>query len=198
MGTPIKLIVGLGNPGPNYESTRHNAGAWFVHALCQHFKLTLKPDSKFQCQIAKLTMNEHDCFILIPSSYMNVSGQSVSLVQKFYKITPHETLIAHDELDLPPGVARLKLDGGHGGHNGLKDIFSRTNSKQFYRLRIGIGHPGHRDDVTDYVLTKPSVSDKEKILNIIDYTLPLMTEVILGNIDKSMQQLHTFAKVPPL
>jgi PTH1 family peptidyl-tRNA hydrolase len=195
VGNPIKLIVGLGNPGPAYTHTRHNAGAWYLETLSNQYKQTLKLDNKLFCCITKIdfpaSQASNPCLLIKPTSYMNLSGQAVQAVQKFYKILPEETLIAHDELDLAPGIARIKFDGGHGGHNGLKDIFNKTNSKQYYRLRIGIGHPGHRDDVADYVLTKPSVADKQFILQSIESAIYITETLIRGDIDKAMLELHT-------
>ena len=189
----IRLIVGLGNPGPEYTATRHNAGVWYIQQFCQRYQLTLKYEQSFKAHIAKCTLPESitPIWFIIPATYMNHSGQAVQAVQQFYKILPKETLILHDELDLPPGEIRLKFDGGEGGHNGLKSIVQHTQTKAFYRLRIGIGHPGHRDRVADYVLSRPSKSDESLIQEAIAFSLPEFEPIIEGKIDKAMQNLHT-------
>lgn len=183
----IKLIVGLCNPGPSYEKTRHNAGAWFVSALASHHGLSFKLEKKFHAEISL----DGGCRLAIPTNYMNLSGQAVSNIAQFYKIKPEEILIAHDELDLDPGVIKLKFGGGHGGHNGLRDVIGRLKSKDFHRLRIGIGHPGHKDDVTDFVLGKPSNIDKIAILNAIDRAIDISDEMLSGEMQKAMQSLHS-------
>ena len=192
MDTPIQLIVGLGNPGPKYERTRHNAGADFVLELARWHNITLKEDSKFFGATGRVTLNGHDVRLLIPSTFMNRSGQSVSAMAKFYDIPPQAILVAHDELDLDPGTARLKLGGGHGGHNGLRDtIKALGNNKNFARLRIGIGHPGHADDVVDFVLKKASKSDQQLIDNCIDDAIRVMPLTLAGEWNSAMKQLHT-------
>ena len=189
----IRLVVGLGNPGPEYASTRHNAGVWYIDNLCQSYQLNLKYESGFRAHLAKLMLPNFDTpiWLMVPGTYMNHSGQAVQAVQQFYKITPKETLILHDELDLPPGSVRLKLEGGDGGHNGLKSIIQHCQTKQFYRLRIGIGHPGSRDKVADYVLSRPNKADEALIREAITFALPEFEKIIHGNIDKAMQILHT-------
>ena len=191
----IRLIVGLGNPGPEYAATRHNAGVWYVEHLCQLYKLSLKYDSGFKAHLAKFSLPSYPeappVWLMIPGTYMNLSGQPIQAVQQFYKISPQETLIIHDELDLPPGEIRLKLEGGDGGHNGLKSIIQQTQTKQFYRLRIGIGHPGNRDRVADYVLSRPNKSDESLIQEAIAFALPEFENIVCGNIDKAMLRLHT-------
>lgn len=187
----IKLIVGLGNPGPRYENTRHNAGAWLVHKISSQNQTPLKVEPKFKAHVGKGAIAHQPITFCIPSTYMNLSGEAVSSIAKFYKITPEEILVAYDEIDLPPGVARIKLDGGHGGHNGLRDIFARLGSKAFYRLRIGVGHPGHKDDVADYVLNKPSKSDQGLIDRAIDNAIDVLPQVVSGSFEQAMTILHT-------
>lgn len=183
----IKLIVGLCNPGSAYEKTRHNAGEWFVNAIADSNNISFKLEKKFYGKIA--TFN--NTILLLPNTFMNLSGQAVKAVANFYKIDAANILVAHDELDLTPGIIKLKAKGGHGGHNGLRDIISRLGTKDFYRLRIGIDHPGHRDLVTNFVLGKPSNSDKISILNAIDRVLDVLPNIIDGEYEKAMHQLHT-------
>ena len=182
-----KLIVGLCNPGSAYEKTRHNAGEWFVRALADQADISFKFEKKFFGHIATTS----NMILLLPNTFMNLSGQAVGAVSNFYKLSPEEILVAHDELDLPPGVNKLKTKGGHGGHNGLRDIISRLGSKEFHRLRIGIGHPGHRDLVLNYVLGNPSNSDKLSILNAIDSAVDIVPYLLDNNIEKAMHQLHS-------
>nr|MDQ2995055.1 aminoacyl-tRNA hydrolase [Pseudomonadota bacterium] len=157
----IKLIVGLGNPGPQYASTRHNVGAWLVEELARQHHTALRADTKFLGQYCKIRLGDQECLLLVPTTFMNLSGQSVKALAQYYKIAPEEILVAHDELDFPTGQIRFKHDGGHGGHNGLRDIISHLHSKTFHRLRIGIDHPGNRDDVVGYVLKPPRASEQE-------------------------------------
>ncbi len=191
MSQDISLIVGLGNPDQQYLDTRHNVGFWFTDKLCetQHTSLTVQP--KFLGRIAQFNYKNQLIRVLQPTTYMNLSGQSVAKIAQFYKIEPKSILVVHDELDLPPGIARLKLDGGHGGHNGLRDIISRCQSKQFYRLRIGIGHPGHRDDVHNYVLHKPKSDDRQLIIDSMDRALQVLPDILSGQIQSAMNKLHT-------
>ena len=192
METPVDLIVGLGNPGPKYQRTRHNAGADFVRELANSVGATLSAESKFFGETARITLNGRDIRLLIPSTYMNRSGQAVSAYAKFYQIAPDNILVAHDELDHSPGTVRFKIAGGHGGHNGLRDIIKALgNSKEFARLRIGIGHPGHADQVADYVLKKASKGDQQLIDNSISdalHYLPLATQ---GQWEQAMNKLHS-------
>jgi PTH1 family peptidyl-tRNA hydrolase len=190
----IQLIVGLGNPGPQYANTRHNVGFWLAERFLEQARATLLPESKFKGHVGLVQTGNVNCRVLLPMTYMNRSGESVLAIANFYKILPNEILVVHDELDLPVGSARLKFDGGHGGHNGLRDIDARLNAKGFYRLRLGIGHPGNRDDVSDYVLHRPSKSDEQNILTAIDHALSVLPDVLSGNIDKAMNVLHTVAK----
>ena len=189
--TPISLIVGLGNPGAEYDGTRHNAGADFVKVLVHSHFLTFKLESKFQGFYARLQNSQHDCHFLIPTTYMNNSGQSVQALAHFLKIPSERILVAHDDLDLPPGVIRLRHNGGHGGHNGLRDIIDHLGTKEFYRLRIGIGHPGDKTQVTHYVLKKAPLLDQERIDDAMDDTLRIVPDLLAGNIQNAMQTLHT-------
>ncbi len=189
----IKLIVGLGNPGTQYSQTRHNAGEWYVNALAADYGISLQLETKFFGHLGRGNIANHDCRLLIPNTFMNLSGQSVAAVAGFYKIMPDEILVAHDELDLDPGVVKLKYSGGHGGHNGLRDIISRlANSRDFYRLRIGIGHPGNKNQVTNYVLGKAPKEQQRAIEESIDEALRHSADIISGEHDKVMQSMHSF------
>jgi len=193
MKDSIQLIVGLGNPGSQYEQTRHNAGAEFVEQLAARQLTSLQTDKKFFGRYGKAQLGNQTVHLLIPTTFMNLSGQSVAAVANFYKIPPERILVAHDELDLPPGIARFKQGGGHGGHNGLRDIISRLgNNKNFYRLRIGIGHPGQAKDVAGFVLTKAPVSERSKSQAAIDESLFHLPEAISGNWAQAMNKLHSF------
>ena len=192
----IRLIVGLGNPGAKHESDRHNAGFWFIDRLASQHKQLLQPEKRFLGKAAKIRVEGQDIHLLTPDTYMNLSGESVGPLCRFHKITPQEVLVVHDELDLKPGMARLKLGGGNGGHNGLKDIQSHLSSPQFWRLRFGIGHP--RDlpgdkakmDVADYVLKKPSSEEQSKIDQAIDKALRTLPLFIKGDVQNAMQAIH--------
>ncbi len=182
----IKLIVGLRNPGAAYQYTRHNAGGWFVEALAKQDNAAFRSDKKMQAELADLDMQHHSCKAVLPLSFMNHSGFPVRAVSQFYRFEPHEILVVHDELDLPVGRIKLKTGGGHGGHNGLRDIITQLGSTDFHRLRIGIGHPGHRELVLDYVLGKPSQVDRELIFNAIDRVVPAIPKVVEGNMAIAM------------
>ncbi|WP_372759532.1 aminoacyl-tRNA hydrolase [Litorivivens sp.] len=189
----IQLVAGLGNPGREYEDTRHNAGAWLVEELARHSGVALSSETRFNARTAKINLDGHTIRLLIPSVYMNLSGQAVGAIINFFKIPLDEVLIVHDELDIEPGTARLKTGGGIGGHNGLRDIVKALgNQKDFHRLRIGIGHPGHASKVSGYVLNKPSPDDRERILAAIDESLRVLPDVIAGNMGKAQNRLHTF------
>ena len=185
----IRLIVGLGNPGPEYEHTRHNAGAWFAEQLVRIEQVSLQLEKKFHARIVKLPTHA-DSTILIPTMYMNQSGRAVAAFAHFYKIAPQEMLIAHDELDFDPGVARLKEGGGHGGHNGLRDIIRCLGSSDFVRLRIGIGHPGNKNDVVNYVLCKPSCSDRDAIHRSIEEAISAVPDMLSGDLQGAFRKLH--------
>lgn len=190
----IKLIVGLGNPGSEYRGTRHNAGADFLTELAHHCGVTLQPDSKFFGLTERVTYAGHDLRLLIPTTFMNRSGQAVSAIARFYKIEPEEILVAHDELDIPSGNAKFKRGGGHGGHNGLRDIVPALgNNKNFYRLRIGIGHPGHASKVTAYVLGKASQIERTRINACIDEAITALPLLLNGEEEKAMSHLHSFS-----
>lgn len=190
----IKLIVGLGNPGREYEATRHNAGFWWVDNLSDELRVTLKPESKYAGLVARTQVNGQDVWLLEPQTFMNASGKAVGPLARFFKIAPEEILVVHDELDLPPGVIRLKKGGGHGGHNGLKDIVASVGSSDFWRLRIGIGHPGSREKVLGYVLGVPQKEEGELISEAISNSLRLAPQIIRGDFEAVMQALHTRTK----
>lgn len=187
----IKLIVGLGNPGAEYEKTRHNAGAWFVEALAQKAKTNLSSNKKFHGLYSSTTLDGQESHLLIPTTFMNLSGQAVQAVANFYKISPEQVLVAHDEIDLPVGDIRLKFDGGHGGHNGLRDIISHLGTNKFHRLRIGVGHPGNSKLVHDYVLHPPKKPEKELIENAIQDSEKILPLLLSGEFQKAMMALHT-------
>jgi len=187
----IKLIVGLRNPGMAYERTRHNAGGWFVEELVKSNHAAFKVDKKLQGELADLTIENRALRALLPLSFMNHSGLSVHLTSQFYRIEPHEILVVHDDLDLPVGTVKLKIDGGHGGHNGLRDIISQLGTRHFYRLRLGIAHPSDKTAVVDYVLGKPSAEDKQLINDAISRALVVLPLIIQGQIEKAMTTLHS-------
>jgi len=188
---PINLLIGLGNPGPRYASTRHNVGFWFVECVAAEFSVQFHQESKFHGEVCRVQQGDIDCWLLKPQTFMNRSGQAIIALSKFYKIPVDNILIVHDELDLPAGRIRFKNGGGHGGHNGLKDSIAHLNTNQFKRLRIGISHPGHRDAVVDYVLNSPSQLEKTAIDNGIQTTLSVMPLILTGQFDKATQELHT-------
>jgi len=192
MDSPIKLIVGLCNPGSEYAGTRHNAGEDFVNELLRQYGGSLSLESKFYGAAARISVNGRDVRLLCPNTFMNRSGQSVSAMAKFYKIEPEEILVAHDELDMDPGVARLKIGGGHGGHNGLRDIIkSLGNNKNFARLRIGIGHPGNAKDVANYVLKKASKAEQQQTEDAIYQATKALPLAANGEWNQAMKELHT-------
>lgn len=190
----LQLIVGLGNPGSQYEGTRHNAGFWWLEALAQKLGVTLKPEAKFHGRAGKLGSAQGDIWLLCPDTFMNLSGKSVAALARFYKIAPEAILVAHDELDLPPGTARLKQGGGHGGQNGLKDIHLQLGSSNYWRLRIGIGHPGAKEAVVGHVLGKPMPGEREQMLSAIEAALDVWPELAAGNLAAAQLKLHTAAK----
>lgn len=189
--SPIKLIVGLGNPGEQYSKTRHNAGFLFLEYLCQHVGGVLKVDKNCFGWVAKVTIADQEVRLLAPNTFMNLSGKAVIAATQYYKISMDQVLVAHDELDLDAGVARLKLGGGHGGNNGLRDIIQKTATKEFARLRIGIGHPGVGRDVSGYVLKRANKDDESKIDNAIAETLRVMNLIAVGDFPRAMNELHT-------
>ena len=187
----IQLVVGLGNPGPQYEPTRHNAGFWFVDEAVNHCGDSFRPQSRVSSELARCLLDGRECRLQKPMTFMNHSGQAVGELARFFKIPADEILIVHDELDLPPGTIRLKQGGGHGGHNGLRDIISHLGGKEFYRLRIGIGHPGHRDQVVDYVLNKPSKTDRSLMDDAISAALNVLPDIVQGKFQQAMHTLHS-------
>lgn len=190
--TAVKLIVGLGNPGPEYDQTRHNAGALFVERVASAQGVSLSSDRKFFGLTGKFTHQGQDVRLLIPTTYMNRSGQAVAALAGFYRIEPEAILVAHDELDMSPGIAKLKKGGGHGGHNGLRDIIAQLgNQNGFYRLRLGIGHPGHSSQVSGYVLGRAPQAEREKLDASIDFALGVLPDILAGDWTRAMQQLHS-------
>jgi len=187
----VSLIVGLGNPGSEYERTRHNAGFWFLDELARQHSLSFKAEKKFHGEVARYKHNGEDVWLLKPTTFMNLSGQSVQALAHFYKINLDEILVVHDELDLSVDTARLKKGGGHGGHNGLRDIASKMGGNNYLRLRIGIGHPGDKSKVTNHVLKKASTDDQISIERNIERALNVLPLVIEGDIQKAMNELHT-------
>lgn len=187
---PIQLIVGLGNPGDEYRGTRHNAGADFVAELARLHGTSLQPDSKFYGLAGRVQAQGLDLRLLVPTTFMNRSGQSVSAMAKFYKVEPEQVLVAHDELDFEPGIARFKDGGGHGGHNGLRDI-SKAIGDDYLRLRLGIGHPGNARDVSNYVLKRPSQADRQRIDDSIDEAIRALPLLVNGDWARATHQLHT-------
>lgn len=188
---PIQCVVGLGNPGDKYSDTRHNAGYWFVDALASHAGTVLRPETKFSGLVGRFSSAGGECWLLKPTTFMNHSGRSVAAFCRFYRIAPESLLVAYDELDLPAGVARLKTGGGHGGHNGVRDICNSLGSRDFQRLRIGIGHPGHRDGVVDYVLSRPGKDDRAAIDRAIDDAQGHWPLIQAGDLQKAMNALHS-------
>lgn len=190
----LRLIVGLGNPGAQYQDTRHNAGFWWLEALAQKLGVVLKPEAKYYGRLGKWSGGQGEIWLLCPETFMNLSGKSVGTLARFYKIPPESILVAHDELDLPPGIARLKQGGGHGGQNGLKDIHSQLGSPNYWRLRIGIGHPGSKEAVTGHVLGKPLPVERELMLSAIEAALDVWPDLAAGNFAAAQLKLHTVAK----
>ena len=189
----IKLIVGLGNPGDKYTDTRHNAGEWLIERLARRFNVSLNPESKFFGKTVRTLVNGKEVRLLVPTTFMNLSGKAVGALASFYHIKAEEILVIHDELDLPPGTAKLKQGGGHGGHNGLKDIVAQLgNNNNFYRLRIGIGHPGHRDLVAGYVLNKPSPADRDALEKVLDEATDCVEMIFKDGMVKATNRLNSF------
>ncbi|CAC9567638.1 Peptidyl-tRNA hydrolase (EC 3.1.1.29) [uncultured Gammaproteobacteria bacterium] len=187
----IKLIVGLGNPGKDYQAHRHNVGFWFCDALAHLYAGVFKKESKFFGDTIQVNIAGANVRLLKPSTYMNASGKSIQSIAKFYQINANEILIVHDELDINPGVAKIKFSGGHGGHNGLRDTIKALGSKDFYRLRIGIGHPGDKSKVADFVLHAPNKSEFEPIQTTLADSLNVIEQLIKGDVDSAMKALHT-------
>ena len=190
----IKLIVGLGNPGREYESTRHNAGAWLVGRFAALGHVGLKKDAHFFGMVGRVEGPAGAVFLLVPTTFMNASGRSVGALAGFFRVPAEQILVVHDELDFAPGTARMKLGGGVAGHNGLKDIAARLGTLDFWRLRLGIGHPGARGAVADYVLSKPSQEDRVAIEAAIERGLEVLPQIVAGDLQGAMQKLHTQEK----
>lgn len=187
----LRLIVGLGNPGPEHARTRHNAGFRFVDALAAQAGVRFGLESKLFGETAKVDIAGRPIWLLKPATFMNLSGKSVVAALRYWKIEPDEALLVHDDLDLPPGTARLKFDGGHGGQNGVRDTMRLLGHGQFHRLRIGIGHPGHKDRVTPWVLGRASAADDILIGRAIDAAMDVMPLAVSGDFNEAMKRLHT-------
>ncbi|MBT6273030.1 MAG: aminoacyl-tRNA hydrolase [Chromatiales bacterium] len=196
MATPLALLVGLGNPGSKYDATRHNAGFWFLDRVAARSGGAFRPEAKFAGDVAQATIGGKQVRLLKPTTFMNRSGQSVAALARFYRVTPSEILVVHDEIDLEPGVARLKEGGGPGGHNGLKDIIAHLGDKNFHRLRLGVGHPGQRDDVINYVLHRPGAEEQRAIDDSIDASLAQLESIVAGKFAVAMNELHRKAPAP--
>jgi PTH1 family peptidyl-tRNA hydrolase len=188
--TPIKLFVGLGNPGGQYEATRHNAGFWWVDQVAASNNSPLKLDSKFLGLVGKLS-SSNDTWLLKPNTFMNASGKAVAALANYYKILPEQILVIHDELDLPAGTVKLKKAGGHGGHNGLKDIAAALGTPDFWRLRLGIGHPGDRNEVVNFVLKAPTKDEQSALDGAIDKSLTILPQLLSGDFEQAMLKLHS-------
>lgn len=187
----LRLIIGLGNPGAEHLRTRHNAGFWFIDALAQRENVRFGSESKLHGESSKMVMDGRSILLFKPTTYMNNSGRAVQAALSYWKIDPAECLIAHDDLDLPPGTARLKFEGGHGGQNGLRDIIAVLGHAKFHRLRIGIGHPGHKDKVLSWVLGRPSASDEKAIVEAVASSLDILPLAVSGEFNEAMKRLHT-------
>jgi PTH1 family peptidyl-tRNA hydrolase len=189
----IRLLVGLGNPGPEYQQTRHNAGQWLLAALAARHGCELVTEKRFYGACGRISIGGRELRLLAPGTFMNRSGQAVAAMANFFKIAPREILVAHDELDLPAGVARLKQGGGHGGHNGLRDTISALgNNADFLRLRLGIGHPGSSALVTAYVLSRAPEPERAALLGAIDASLDALPDIVTGDIARAMNELHRY------
>lgn len=196
MGQDIVMVVGLRNPGPDYENTRHNAGALFVEALAREAGQTLRPENKFHGLYARIKWQGLDLHLLTPSTFMNRSGLSIKALADFFRIEPRQILVAHDELDLPPGTAKLKKGGGHGGHNGLRDTIAHLGTNDFQRLRIGIGHPGDSRRVTGYVLGRLGKRETEELMAVTDEIIRVLPDAAGGKLAAAMNRLHSFKPAP--
>ena len=190
----IRLLVGLGNPGPEYQDTRHNAGFWFIEAVARELKTSLSPERSYFGLVARVNLREGPVWLLQPMTFMNLSGKSVGALARFFKIAPGEILVAHDELDLLPGQVKMKLGGSHAGHNGLRDIQAALGSADFWRLRLGIGHPGVRAEVVDYVLRKPMAEQRDAIDKAVAQGVSALDLLIEGDMERALMKVH--AKPP--
>jgi peptidyl-tRNA hydrolase, PTH1 family len=191
----IKLLVGLGNPGPEYEDTRHNAGFWWLDGAARALKVGLQPERSYFGRAARATVNGQPVWLLAPTTFMNRSGQAVGALARFFKIQPNEILVVHDELDIAPGEAKLKKGGGHAGHNGLRDIHAQLGSGDYWRLRLGIGHPGDKAEVANWVLKKPSPDHRTALEAAIDRSLAALPDLLADRMDKATAAIHT-SKAP--
>jgi PTH1 family peptidyl-tRNA hydrolase len=189
--TGVTAIIGLGNPGPKYDRTRHNAGFWLVDELARRYGGSFRADRKFHGDVARVTVDGRDLHLLKPATFMNHSGRAVQALAAFYRLPVETLLIAHDEIDLPPGTVRLKQGGGHGGHNGLRDSIAALGSREFGRVRLGVGHPGHRDAVVPYVLSNAGRDEQQAIDDAIDLAADAVPLLAAGEWDKAFQQVHT-------
>lgn len=187
----LKVIVGLGNPGSKYTETRHNAGFWFIEEVARKYSAVFRTEKKFHGEVARASISGKEIWLLKPNTFMNGSGLAVRSLLSFYQIEAEQLLVAHDEIDLPPGTTKLKTGGGHGGHNGLRDIISQLATKDFHRLRIGVGHPGSKEQVVDYVLHDASRDDRIMIDRDIDDAVSVLPELAEGALEKAMQTLHS-------
>ena len=186
----ITLIVGLGNPGTGHAGTRHNVGYWFVEELARRHSVDFRLEARFKGELAEPQISGRKLRLLRPNTFMNLSGGSVAPLARYFDVAPEQVLVVHDDLDLLPGVARIKNGGGHGGHNGLRSLFSDLGSREFMRLRLGIGHPGNSDEVTDYVLRIPSAQDRELILDAVQRSVGLFEDMVAGDWGCVMNELH--------
>lgn len=193
----VRVVVGLGNPGPKYERTRHNAGFWFVDALARLHGGSFRSERKFNGQLARAPIAGEEVILFKPDTFMNRSGEAIGPLLRFYKIEPAEMLVAHDEIDLPPGGLKLKQDGGHGGHNGLRDTIRVLGTRAFGRLRIGVGHPGHKDDVVPYVLTVAPAGEQAEIDRAIQRAAETLPLLVAGDWSRAYQRLHTAEPTKP-
>ena len=187
----IKLLVGLGNPGTEYEDTRHNAGFWWIDAVARELKVSLVPERSYHGLLARTNVNGQTVYLLEPQTFMNLSGKSVSALARFFKIQPQEILVAHDELDIAPGEAKLKLGGSHAGHNGLRDIHAQLGTADYWRLRIGVGHPGVKSEVVSWVLKKPMAEHRNAIEDSIARSVKALPLLLDGEMEKAMALIHT-------
>lgn len=187
----IRLFVGLGNPGPEYDGTRHNAGFWFVDDISRELKTPLSLDKNYFGLVGRTSVNGQNVWLLEPQTYMNLCGKSVASLARFFKIQSDEILVAHDELDLPPGEAKLKFGGSHAGHNGLRDIHAQLGSDNYWRLRLGVGHPGIKAEVVSWVLKKPSLDHRIAINQTIDRAVKALPHLLTGEMDKATMLIHT-------
>ena len=193
----IKLLVGLGNPGQEYEATRHNAGFWWLQDVARELKVNLTAERAYHGRVGRTQVQGSNLWLLEPQTFMNLSGKSVAALARFFKIAPEEILVAHDELDLPPGQAKLKFGGGHAGQNGLRDIHAQLGTGNYWRLRIGIGHPGDKSEVSNWVLGKPMAEQRTAMQAAIARSVTAIDSIVRGEMEKAMQQIHTEAPPRP-